>query len=140
VFDPTTPSAWVYTGSSFDTLDTPQTIAIEDRYIQSHGFLGAFAFSLDADDGSTTLLTAMVSGLQGSGPPPGPTPTPTATPKPTPTSTPDPTPTATPTATPTPTPTPTATATPTPPAGAGLGNGGFESGGLAPWSCSPLDT
>src|SRR5215471_1115599 len=95
-FDNTTQSAWIYSGNNFYTLDTPQTIAIKDQYIQSHGFAGAFVFSLDADDPSTTLLTAVVNGLQGSGPPPTPTPTPTAT---------SPTPTATPTATPTPTPT-----------------------------------
>ncbi|HYW27944.1 MAG TPA: glycosyl hydrolase family 18 protein, partial [Terriglobales bacterium] len=147
-FDSTTQSAWIYSGNNFYTLDTPQTIAIKDQYIQSHGFAGAFIFSLDADDPSTTLLTAVVSGLQGSGPPPTATPTPTATP-PTPTPTPSPTPTPTATPAPTPTPTPTQTPTPTPPpptptptpaTGNLLANPGFESGSLSPWTCSPLDS
>jgi chitinase len=144
-FDSTTQSAWIYSGNNFFTLDTPQTIGIKDQYIKSHGFGGAFVFSLMADDPSTTLLTAVVNGLQGTGPTPtptqsgtpAPTPTPTATPRPT------PTPTATPTATPRPTPTPTATPTPTPPPppppGNLLANPGFESG-LAGWSCSPADS
>jgi chitinase len=136
-FDSTTQSAWIYSGSSFYTLDTPQTIAIKDQYVKSHGLAGAFAFSLDADDPSTTLLTAMVNGLAGSGPPPTPTPTPPApTPTPVPTGTPVPTPTPT---APPPTPTPTATPPPPPP-GNLLANPGFEGGSLSPWSCSPLDT
>jgi chitinase len=142
-FDSTTQSAWIYSGNNFFTLDTPQTIGIKDQYIKSHGFGGAFVFSLMADDPSTTLLTAVVNGLQGTGPSPTPTATPTRTPTPTstPTATPTPTPTATPPPTPTPTPRPTPTPTaPPPPPGNLLANPGFESGGLAPWSCSPLDT
>jgi chitinase len=139
-FDNTTQSAWIYSGSNFYTLDTPQTIAIKDQYIKGHGFAGAFVFSLDADDPSATLLTAVVNGLQGSGPSPTPTPMPSATqPTPTPTGTPRPTPTPTapPTATPTATPPPP---TPTPVPGNLLANPGFESGSLSPWSCSPLDS
>src|SRR5204863_9734126 len=75
------------------------------------------------------------SGLPGGG---GPTPTPTASHTPTPT--PSHTPTPTPSHTPTPTPTPRGTPTPTPAAGNLLGNAGFETGGLAGWSCSSIDT
>jgi chitinase len=65
---------------------------------------------------------------------PGPTPSPTGTPTPRPTSTPTPRPTSTPT------PRPTPTATPTPAPGGGIANGGFEAGGLAPWTCGPGDS
>jgi chitinase len=54
---------------------------------------------------------------------------------------PPPTPTPTPTATPRPTPTPTSTPTPPPPTGGNLvANPGFETGGLAPWSCAATDS
>jgi Carbohydrate binding domain/Glycosyl hydrolases family 18 len=56
------------------------------------------------------------------------------------TSSPSPSHSATPTPTPshsaTPTPTPTPSVTPTPPPGGIVVNGGFESGALAPWTCS----
>src|SRR6266700_3520495 len=126
-FDSTTQSAWVYSGSNFYTLDTTQTIGIKDQYVRSNGLGGAFVFSLMGDDPSSTLLNAVASGLQGGGP----TPTPSSTPTPSPTATPGPTPT--------PTGTPTPTATP-PPGGNLVANAGFESGGLSPWTCSPLDT
>ena len=71
--------------------------------------------------------------LQFAGTTPPPTPTPTGTPRPT--------PTPTPTGTPRPTPTPTPSGTPPPPPTGNLvANPGFESGALAPWSCSPLDS
>jgi hypothetical protein len=66
-----------------------------------------------------------------------PTPRPTHTPTPRPTHTPTPRPTHTPTPTPRPTSTPTA---PPPPPGNLVANPGFETGGLAPWTCSPADT
>jgi Carbohydrate binding domain len=52
---------------------------------------------------------------------------------------PPPTPTSTPTRSPGPTPTPTSTPPPPPP-GNLVANPGFETGGLAPWSCSGLDS
>ncbi len=122
-FDSTTQSAWIYAGGSFFTLDTPQTVAIKDQYVKNRGLGGAFVFSLKEDDASTTMLTAVFNGLQG-----------TATPTPT------PTPTGSVTPTPTPTPIPTPTPTPTPAAGNLVANPGFESGSLSPWSCSSLDT
>jgi chitinase len=150
-FDGPTQSAWIYSGSTFYTLDTPQTIGIKDQYIRSSGLGGAFVFSLMGDDPSSTLLNAMVSGLQGGGPPPTPTPstrpssTPSTQPSPTPRHSPTPTPRHSPTPTPrhSPTPTPTHSPTPTPtttppPGGNLVSNGGFESGALSPWTCSPL--
>src|SRR5439155_18605011 len=70
---------------------------------------------------------------------PTPTATPSATPTPRPSASPSPTPS--PSRPPSPSPTPTATPPPpTPPPGSGpLANGGFESGSLAPWTCSSLD-
>ncbi len=70
---------------------------------------------------------------------PTPSPTPTGRPTPTPTGTPTPRGTPTPTGTPTPRPTATPSATPTPVGGATVANPGFETGGLAPWTCGPAD-
>jgi chitinase len=144
-FDGTTQSAWIYSGSSFYTGETTQTIGIKDQYVRSKGLGGAFVFSLMGDDPSSTLLNAVSAGLQGGGPTPTPTPsgTPSHTPTPTPTPSHTPTPTSTPSHTPTPTSTPSHTPTPsaTPTTGGNLvANPGFESGALSPWTCSPLDT
>src|SRR5207302_7777914 len=92
-FDSTTQSAWIYSGGSFYTLDTPQTIAIKDQYAVSHGLGGVFVFSLMDDDPGSTLFNAVVAGLgSGGGPTPTPTATPSATPTPRPSASPSPTP------------------------------------------------
>ncbi|HXM56029.1 MAG TPA: carbohydrate binding domain-containing protein [Candidatus Dormibacteraeota bacterium] len=70
-------------------------------------------------------FTKIILQFAGGAPPPTPTPTPLPTP--------------TPSGTPTPAPTPTPTAPPPPP-GNLVANPGFESGGLAPWSCGSLDS
>jgi chitinase len=153
-FDSTTQASWIYDGTNFYTGDTPQSIAAKDAYIKSEGLAGAMVFSLDADDASGTLMSAVANGLTGTNGGGGtPTPTPTPTQTPTPTKTPTPTPTVgvtpTPTKTPTPTPTPTKTPTPTPTVGVTptptptsgnlVVNGGFETGTLSNWTCNSGD-
>jgi Carbohydrate binding domain len=97
-------------------------------YAQSSGITELAMWSVNRDApgfGYSRIFDA----FNGSGPPP--TPTPTRTP-------PTPRPTPTPTRPPTPTPRPT----PTPSGGGGnlVANPGFESGGLAPWTCSVTDS
>jgi chitinase len=90
---------------------------------------GAMTWSINWDASNGNAFSGTVhphlATLGGGG---GPTPTPTRAPTPTPTQ--QPTPTPRPTATPPP---------PTPAPGNLLANGGFESGSLSPWTCSPLD-
>lgn len=54
----------VFNGSTFWSFDTPATIATKMSYAKSQGLGGAFAWSLDGDDASGTLLNAMRAGLQ----------------------------------------------------------------------------
>ena len=61
--DPVTLGSWIYDGNNFYTGATPKSIAAEDAYVQSQGLAGVFAFSLDQDDSSSTLLNAMTGGL-----------------------------------------------------------------------------
>jgi chitinase len=61
--DPATSSAWIYDGTNFYSGDTPQSIAAADAYAKAQGLGGVFAWSLDEDDSSSTLLNAMTSGL-----------------------------------------------------------------------------
>ncbi len=62
-WDATTESAWIYDGTNFWTGDTPQAIAARGAYARSKGLAGMFAFSLENDDASGTLLNAMTSSL-----------------------------------------------------------------------------
>ncbi len=57
-------AAWIFNGSTFWSYDTPATIAAKMSYSKSRGLGGAFAWSLDGDDASGSLLSAMKSGLQ----------------------------------------------------------------------------
>jgi Carbohydrate binding domain/Glycosyl hydrolases family 18 len=106
---------------NFTTADA-QTLL---NYAQSAGIteLAMWSVNRDAPAFSYSKIFDQFNGSA-----PRPTPTPTGTPRPTPTPTTRPTPT--PTATPPP---------PTPAPGNLLANGGFESGSLSPWTCSPLD-
>ncbi|HEX5495951.1 MAG TPA: glycosyl hydrolase family 18 protein [Mycobacteriales bacterium] len=136
-FDPTTGAAWFYTGTDVWVGDSPQSVRAKADYLHCHGLGGAMVFSLLDSDPGATLFNDIVTAVNGSATsctaPPPPTSSPTPSPSPSPTAAPSPTPT-TPAPT-TPAPTPTAT-TPAPPAGDLVSNGGFESGALAPWSCS----
>jgi chitinase len=122
-------------------LFTQSTFQSLEGYAASHG-LGLLSFwSLNRDRPCNPDTGAWVVGncssisqqpfdftriiLQFAGAPrPTPTPTATSTPRPTPSGTPRPTPTP----------------SGSPPPGRLVANPGFESGALAPWTCSPLDT
>jgi hypothetical protein len=109
---------------NFTTADAQTLLS----YAQSAGITELAMWSVNRD-ASAFSYSKIFDQFNGSSP--APTPTPTGTPRPTPTPTTNPTPTPRPTATPPP---------PTPAPGNLLANGGFESGSLSPWTCSPLDS
>jgi chitinase len=61
--DPVSGGAWIYDGTNFFTGETPASLAAADTYIENKGLGGVFAFSLDQDDPSSSLLNAMTGGL-----------------------------------------------------------------------------
>jgi chitinase len=63
-WDPTTQSSWIYDGTNFFTGDTPQAIAARGSYATGKGLGGIFAYSLEADDPSGTLVNAMTSSMK----------------------------------------------------------------------------
>lgn len=62
-WDPVTESSWIHDGTNFWTGDTPQAIKARAAYAKSKGLAGTFAFSLENDDASGTLLNAMTDSL-----------------------------------------------------------------------------
>ncbi|MFE4520261.1 glycosyl hydrolase family 18 protein [Kitasatospora sp. NPDC056783] len=63
-WDPVTESSWAYDGTNFWTGDTPQAVQARGAYAKSKGLGGLFAFSLENDDASATMLNAMDSALR----------------------------------------------------------------------------
>ena len=62
-YDATTQSSWICSGGSFYTGDTPRAIAARDAYAKAKGLGGVFAFALEDDDSSSTLMNAMAAGM-----------------------------------------------------------------------------
>ncbi|ROQ63428.1 chitinase [Streptomyces sp. 840.1] len=62
-WDPVTASSWIYDGTNFWTGDTPRAIEARAAYAAEKGLAGMFAFSLENDDASGTLLNAMTGSL-----------------------------------------------------------------------------
>ncbi|WP_405363007.1 glycoside hydrolase family 18 protein [Kitasatospora sp. NBC_00085] len=58
-----TETSWVHDGTNFWTGDTLQAIQARGAYARSKGLAGMFAFSLENDDASGTLLNAIDSSL-----------------------------------------------------------------------------
>jgi chitinase len=54
---------WTYNGTEFWSYDDATTIGSKMSYVNSQALGGAFAWSLDGDDSTATLLTAMRNGL-----------------------------------------------------------------------------
>ena len=63
-WDPVTETSWIYDGTNFWTGDTPQAVQARGAYARSKGLAGMFAFSLENDDASGTLLHAMTASLR----------------------------------------------------------------------------
>jgi len=62
-WDPVTESSWIYDGTNFWTGDTPQAIQARAAYARTKGLAGMFAFSLENDDASGTLVNTMADSL-----------------------------------------------------------------------------
>jgi chitinase len=64
-WDTTTNAAWIYNSgnSTFYTGDTAQSITTKASYVTSSGLGGMFAYSLEGDDSSGTLINALGSSL-----------------------------------------------------------------------------
>jgi RHS repeat-associated protein len=59
-------SPWIYDNGNFYTGDTPASLAQKGSYIIGKGLGGAMVYSLESDDPSGSLLSAVVRGLGGS--------------------------------------------------------------------------
>lgn len=57
-FDEGAKGSWVYDGTNFFTVETPQSMTAKRRFIRDNGLAGVMMFSLESDDPSTTLLNA----------------------------------------------------------------------------------
>ncbi|MFD8480015.1 glycosyl hydrolase family 18 protein [Kitasatospora sp. NPDC059673] len=62
-WDPITESTWVYDGTTFWTGDDPKAIQARAAYAKSKGLAGMFAFALENDDNSGTLLNTLFNSL-----------------------------------------------------------------------------
>lgn len=62
-FDPVTQSDWIYDGTTFWSFDDPRMLAIMTQYVNSLHLGGVMYWSLDGDDASGTLATAIYNGL-----------------------------------------------------------------------------
>ncbi|MEU6972168.1 glycoside hydrolase family 18 protein [Kitasatospora aureofaciens] len=62
--DPVTRSSWVYDGTNFWTGDTPQAVRARGAHARGKGLGGLFAFSLENDDASGTMLNSMANSLR----------------------------------------------------------------------------
>jgi chitinase len=63
-WDPTTQSSWIYDGTDFFTGDTPQAITARGAYATGKGLGGIFAYSLEGDDQSGSLVNAMTGSMK----------------------------------------------------------------------------
>ncbi|SEL81548.1 glycosyl hydrolase family 18 protein [Streptacidiphilus jiangxiensis] len=57
-FDQTTDSAWIYDGTNFWSVETPQSLAFKRQYISDKGLAGVMLYSLESDDPTATLVKA----------------------------------------------------------------------------------
>ncbi|MFF9641300.1 glycosyl hydrolase family 18 protein [Kitasatospora aureofaciens] len=60
--DPVTESSWAYDGTNFWTGDTPQAVGARGAYAKGKGLGGLFAFPLENDDASGTMLNSTDTG------------------------------------------------------------------------------
>ncbi|MDH6119383.1 GH18 family chitinase [Kitasatospora sp. GAS204A] len=57
-FDQTTDSAWIYDGTNFWSIESPQSLAFKRQYIGDKGLAGVMMYSLESDDPAATLVKA----------------------------------------------------------------------------------
>jgi len=63
--DPVTGGFWLYDGNTFWSYDDPQVIQEKMSWLTTLGLRGAMVWSLDGDDATGTLISAVHTGLQG---------------------------------------------------------------------------
>lgn len=63
-WDPLAQTPWFYDGTNFWSYDDPASIALKMTYVKALGLGGAMAWSLDSDDASGTLMSAVSQGLR----------------------------------------------------------------------------
>ncbi|WP_073809098.1 glycosyl hydrolase family 18 protein [Kitasatospora sp. CB01950] len=57
-YDQQARSTWIYDGTNFWSIETPDSLADKRQYIKTMGLGGVMIYSLDGDDSSSTLLNA----------------------------------------------------------------------------------
>jgi chitinase len=57
-FDNQTKGSWVYDGTNFFTIESPQSLTAKRQYIRDKHLAGIMMYSLEADDLASTLLNA----------------------------------------------------------------------------------
>jgi chitinase len=125
-WDPQAEAAYFYDGTNFWSGEDAQSIQAKADYLHCNGLGGAMMFSLYDLDPAATLFGDVVTDVNGSaanctsGPPPTTSPSTSAS--------------GTPSSTPSTSPSSSSTSSAPPPSG--IQNAGFESGSLAPWSCT----
>jgi GH18 family chitinase len=57
-YDQDTKSTWIYDGTNFWSIDTPDSLTDKRQYIKDNNLGGVMMYSLEADDANSTLLNA----------------------------------------------------------------------------------
>jgi GH18 family chitinase len=57
-YDQDTKSTWIYDGTNFWSIETPDSLTDKRQYIKDRGLAGIMMYSLEADDANSTLLNA----------------------------------------------------------------------------------
>ncbi|WP_328916206.1 MULTISPECIES: glycosyl hydrolase family 18 protein [unclassified Streptomyces] len=57
-YDPQTKSSWVYDGTNFWSIESPDSLTAKRQYIKDRHLGGIMMYSLEADDANATLVTA----------------------------------------------------------------------------------
>lgn len=65
--DPITKAFWIFNGTTFWSYDDPIMLLAKMQYVRARGLGGAMIWSMDGDDASGTLISALYNGLQGKG-------------------------------------------------------------------------
>ncbi|MEN3304187.1 MAG: chitinase [Micromonosporaceae bacterium] len=132
-YDPQAQAAWFYDGNSLYVGDSAQSIQAKANYIHCNGYAGAMMFSLYDLDPSATLFNAVVNAVNGSA---SSCTTPTGSPPASPSRSASASASASPSRSASAAPSASPSTSPTGGGSNGVVNGGFETGALAPWTCT----
>ncbi len=62
--DPVAKASWLYDGTTFWSVDTPEMIATKMAYVKAQGLGGAFFWEFSGDDTQATLVKSVSQGLK----------------------------------------------------------------------------